>query len=448
MPVLFRHHVPANLLLLIYAETLGAIAAVCCALLLAGVAGFPLPEHSGWALAALPLSALAGLAAAGLYQRDLRDGPRELLLRAALGLLLAALLLAAAGTLLPTLAVQRALFVVVLPVVLLVVLSVRLGSRPPRIVRRVLVLGSPEEARSLRALRRASDRQGSCFVGFVDPAEFLATGAPSALLDLVRRYAADEVVVAIPDRRAALPLHALLECKLGGVRVAQESEFIERHLGRVALESLTPGALVFDAGFRPGAWRRASQRVFDLLVTLPALLVALPLMALAALAIWLEDGWPVLYTQQRVGLRGRAFALYKFRSMRRDAEADGRAQWAKAADSRVTRVGRLLRRTRIDELPQLFNVLKGDMSLVGPRPERPTFVALLQQEIPWYALRHHVRPGLTGWAQVRYPYGASVADARAKLEYDLYYLKHASLFLDLDILLHTAQVVLWGRGVR
>ena len=446
MPMLFRHHVPPTLVVQLGAEALVLLAATSVASLamqglLSGVDAAGVPACT----AAAALACLLGMVASGVYQRDLRDGPRELLLRSSLGLLLGSVLL------LPFAAHFAPLWPAAAGVLLagwLGVLAARLGCAPGVLRHRVLVLGTPAQAASLRALRRASDRQGSCFVGFIDGGALAPAPGQPTLAELVRRYAADEVVVALPERRAALPLPALLECKLRGVRVALEAEFIERHLGRVALASLAPGTLVFDEGFRPGAWRRASQRLFDLLIALPLLALALPLMAVAAGAIWLEDGGPVFYVQQRTGLHGRPFRLWKFRSMRRDAEADGQARWAAAADDRVTRVGRFLRRTRIDELPQLLNVLAGDMSLVGPRPERPTFVAELQQQIPWYALRHHVRPGLTGWAQVRYSYGASVADARAKLEYDLYYLKHASLFLDLDILLHTAQVLLWGRGVR
>ena len=446
MPTLFRHHVPSALVVQLGAETTILAAAAGTAGLASQVlqpGGVPFLSLVQTGLAAV--ACWLGMVACGLYQRDLRDGPRELLLRTTLGVGLASLaLLPFANVLEGRWPAQAG----VLAAGWLGVLSARLGCGPAARQHRVLVLGSPGQAASLRALRRASDRQGTCFVGFVDGSACAPTPGQPSLGELVRRYAADEVVVALAERRDALPLQALLDCKLRGVRVSLEREFIERHLGRVALESLTPGTLVFDAGFHPGAWRRASQRACDLLVAVPMLLLALPLMLLAACAIWLEDGRPVLYTQQRVGLGGRPFALYKFRSMRRDAEADGEARWAAAADSRVTRVGRFLRRTRIDELPQLFNVLQGCMSLVGPRPERPSIVAGLQRQVPWYALRHHVRPGLTGWAQVRYPYGASVEDARAKLEFDLYYLKHASLFLDLDILLHTAQVLLWGRGVR
>jgi len=193
---------------------------------------------------------------------------------------------------------------------------------------------------------------------------------------------------------------------------------------------------------------RGSKRLLDVSIALLMLCVGLPIMAVVALAIWLESGLPVIYVQERVGLHGKPFRLYKFRSMRQNAEGDGQPVWATKADQRVTRLGRFLRQTRLDELPQLFNVLLGDMSLVGPRPERPAFVSALEQEIPFYALRHQVKPGITGWAQICFPYGTSSEDARQKLQYDLYYLKNYSLFLDLNILCLTLQVVLWGKGAR
>jgi sugar transferase (PEP-CTERM system associated) len=206
--------------------------------------------------------------------------------------------------------------------------------------------------------------------------------------------------------------------------------------------------MIFGGGFRRDYVSSLVKRVFDLLASLILLFVCWPIMAVAALCIYLESGAPVLFRQERVGKDGHAFGLLKFRSMRNNAEADGIPQWAGANDDRVTRAGRVMRKLRIDELPQLFNVIRGEMSFVGPRPERPFFVDQLSQQIPYYALRHSVRPGITGWAQVRYPYGATVDDAVEKLQYDLYYVKNHSLFLDLMILLSTVEVVLWGKGAR
>jgi len=235
-----------------------------------------------------------------------------------------------------------------------------------------------------------------------------------------------------------------------GVRVIEESAYLERQLGKIRLDSLQPSTVVFADGFTQAVIKSTGKRLFDILVSLLLLILASPIMLAVAVAIAIESRGrgPVFYSQERVGLGARAFRVHKFRSMCVDAERDGVAQWAKKNDDRVTTVGRLIRSTRIDELPQLFNVLKGDMSFVGPRPERPQFVKELAEQIPYFDLRHHVKPGMTGWAQVCYPYGASIEDAREKLQYDLYYLKNYSLFLDTMIIFQTLQVVLWGKGSR
>jgi sugar transferase (PEP-CTERM system associated) len=235
---------------------------------------------------------------------------------------------------------------------------------------------------------------------------------------------------------------------LHGIKVKELSTFFEREHRQVLLESLNPSWMVLGDGFRQGLVRQTVKRMVDLVVSGVLLLLAAPIMAVTAILIALESGLPVLYRQERVGKNGRVFTLYKFRSMKNDAENDGTPRWASTDDERTTAVGRIIRKLRIDELPQIFNVLKGDMSFVGPRPERPYFVDQLAKQIPYYAMRHSVQPGITGWAQVRYPYGASVDDAIEKLQYDLYYVKNHCLFLDLMILIDTVQVVLWGKGAR
>jgi sugar transferase (PEP-CTERM system associated) len=240
----------------------------------------------------------------------------------------------------------------------------------------------------------------------------------------------------------------LLECRLAGIPVQTMETFYEKLRGRVPVDALKGSWLVYGNGFRQSSLRTFEKRAVDIAASLVLLALGLPIMALAAIAIVLESGFPVFYRQERVGRGGVTFTVWKFRSMRTDAEADGQPRWAVKGDSRVTRVGRFMRKTRIDEMPQLFNVLKGDMSLVGPRPERPTFVADLTKEIPFYNARHSVKPGVTGWAQVRYTYGASVEDAKKKLEYDLYYVKNHSLVLDLLILLETVRVVLFQEGAH
>jgi sugar transferase (PEP-CTERM system associated) len=243
-------------------------------------------------------------------------------------------------------------------------------------------------------------------------------GTPAEIPEVVAAENVNLIVVALNDRRGHLPIRELLEMKLRGVRVEDVNALYERLTGKLLVEDLRPSWLIFSDGFRASRLTRQTKRIFDVLLALVGIVLAFPLMLLTALAVWLESGSPVLYRQERVGENGRVFTLYKFRSMRKDAEK-GVPIWAEAVDDRVTRVGRFIRRTRLDELPQLWNVLRGDMSFVGPRPERPFFVSQLAAQIPWYQQRHAVKPGLTGWAQVRYRYAASMDDALEKLRYDL-----------------------------
>ncbi len=324
--------------------------------------------------------------------------------------------------------------------------------------RRVLVYGCGQRAAtSIANLRRRSDRRGFVVIGYVQPdgeecsvptAELIASNA--TLQQVCEQQNIDEVVVAMDDRRRAFPLLELLDCRLAGTDVSELLTFLERETGRVRIDALNPSWMIFGEGFRRNPLRLFSSRMLDLVASLFILLVSLPVMAMTALAIKLEDGWraPVLYRQARVGLGGHSFDVLKFRSMRTDAELDGRAQWAQTKDPRVTRVGAIVRKIRVDELPQILNVIRGQMSFVGPRPERPQFVAQLAQNIPYYAQRHCVKPGITGWAQLCYPYGSSEQDALEKLQYDLYYIKNNTLLFDLAILVQTAEVVFMGRGAR
>jgi sugar transferase (PEP-CTERM system associated) len=269
------------------------------------------------------------------------------------------------------------------------------------------------------------------------------------LPELARQHRVDEIVVALTERRSgSMPLRQLLDCKVSGTKVHDLNTHFEKTLGQIRVDYLNASWLIFGDGFNQGAWRTAVKRVFDIVSASILCLLAAPIMLVTAALIKLESRGPVFYRQERVGLNGNSFFVTKFRSMRTDAEKDGKPRWASANDDRVTRVGNVIRRVRIDELPQLFNVLRGDMSLVGPRPERPFFVEQLTQEIPFYALRHSVKPGVTGWAQVRYHYGATVEDSLQKLQFDLYYVKNHTLFLDLVVLLETVGVVLTGKGAR
>jgi sugar transferase (PEP-CTERM system associated) len=261
-----------------------------------------------------------------------------------------------------------------------------------------------------------------------------------------------EIVIAAQERRQAqggfLPMAGLMECKLRGITVTSGVDFYERELKKAKLDMLHPSWILFSEGFSASRSRAFAKRFVDLALSLTLLAIMSPFIILTAIAVFLETGRPVLYSQQRIGLLGKEFRIYKFRSMRQDAEKDGKARWASANDNRITRVGGFIRNTRLDELPQIYNVIKGEMSFVGPRPERPEFVSELKEKIPFYDTRHYVKPGLMGWAQLKYPYGASVEDAKGKLEYDLYYSKNHSLLMDILILIQTVEVVLLGKGVR
>ena len=272
-------------------------------------------------------------------------------------------------------------------------------------------------------------------------------GAAADVEAIVQQEKIDHVVISLLERRGRMPVRQLLQLKFAGVRVEDAHSFFERMTGRIMLERLSPSWLILSDGFRKSALLLWAKRSLDIVVSLIALILCLPLFAVVAVAILFESGSPILFRQDRTGLKGHPFEMLKFRSMCTNAEKEG-PQWAVSDDSRVTRVGKFIRKYRIDELPQVINVLRGEMSIVGPRPERPHFVAMLEEQIPYYGLRHSVRPGITGWAQVRYQYGASVEQTMTKLEYDLFYIKHLSLMLDLAVLLETAKVMISGRGAK
>ncbi len=323
--------------------------------------------------------------------------------------------------------------------------------------RRVLVYGVGQRTSAISSLRRRSDRRGFEIVGYVQPdGESVAApvdrtlDASGGILELCNRLDVQEIVVAMEDRRRGFPILGLLECRLAGMDVTELLTFLERETGRVRIDVMNPSWMIFGEGFRRDPLRLFSSRALDLAASGLLVALSLPVMLFTMLAIKLEDGWraPIFYGQARVGLGGQTFTVLKFRSMRTDAERDGQAQWAQKSDPRVTRVGNVIRKLRIDELPQIFNVLTGHMSFVGPRPERPQFVAELAQKIPYYVQRHCVKPGITGWAQLCYPYGSSEQDALEKLQYDLYYIKNNTLLFDLAILVQTAEVVFMGKGAR
>ncbi len=323
--------------------------------------------------------------------------------------------------------------------------------------RRVLVYGAGKRAQSIARLRRRSDRRGFVPVGYVAADGDEPDGVPEAarisssdsLLGICQRLEVDEIVVAMDDRRRQFPMNELLECRLDGLEIIELISFLERETGKVRLDVLNPSWMIFSEGFRQGRIHSTLERAFDVIASVMLLVVALPFMLLTMIAIKLTEGprASVFYRQVRVGQYGRTFRLLKFRSMREDAESQG-AQWAKKNDNRVTRVGAFIRLTRIDELPQILNVLRGHMSFVGPRPERPEFVEQLNERIPYYRERHTIKPGITGWAQICYPYGSSEQDALEKLQYDLFYVKNHSLLFYLAIILQTVEVIVWGKGAR
>jgi sugar transferase (PEP-CTERM system associated) len=460
----FRHYVPLNLLLLVLFEALilgGAVYAGVSARFFDGHA-IPdelqplLPKALTFAVVMLSL-----MTASGLYNLEWRGGVRALLQRLGLSFGLGLVTMSLLFYFFPSLLVGRGAFLLSFGLALAGILFSRAlfirWARAGALKTRALVVGTGSRAAHIEALManrgHASNLQvvGYLPMGgshhFVDHARIIDTD--ETLPALTARLQIGELILAVRDRRGGgLPVKDLLECKLRGIRILELSSFFERENGHLQIDSMNASWMILAEGFHQGIVRDTVKRLFDLVVSAAMLVVCLPIMALTALAIKLESAGPVLYRQERVGQGCRNFTILKFRSMCVDAEKDGKPRWAGQNDSRVTLTGRFIRRTRIDELPQIFNVFFGDMSFVGPRPERPYFVQDLTQKIPYYGVRHTVKPGITGWAQVRYAYGATDEDAMHKLQYDLYYVKNHSLFLDLMILFQTAQVVVWGKGVR
>lgn len=457
----FSHYFPSHTLFKILSDAVLLCVAIVAALVWQLDAAkvdwrLVVPSAGLFALAMIALNS-----ALGLYRPQRSASARDALVRVLLGVAVSVPVAIGVFWVLPwdhfaTEAVQLTVLILLGSVL---ALRGALNRRQERALftRRALIVGGGEEAASVEQVLRQPSVSGMELVGFylpndpeaakVDPQRVVGRGM--SLLDVARQLRVGQVIVAVRERRGGvLPLRELLDCKLQGIAVHDLSSFYEHTSGHVRLDALKASWLIYGDGFRQGRARAFVKRGFDLVAASVLLLLALPVMLLTMLAILLEDGAPVFYRQERVGQAGRVFKVIKFRSMRRDAERDGKPRWAAANDDRVTRVGRLIRRLRIDELPQLFNVLSGQMSLVGPRPERPFFVDQLTRDIPFYAVRHSVKPGLTGWAQVRYQYGASVDDAINKLEYDLYYVKHHSLVLDILILVETVRVVLTGEGAH
>ncbi len=400
-----------------------------------------------------------------LYYNDLYDltvvrTSREVIIRMLQAVGTASILIALLYLVLPGLAVADGAFLPAAGVFLLGMFLWRLVFNRVATLQsfgeRILIIGTDETARTVARQVLAQRDFPYEIVGFIDEdarriGESIVNprivGTPADIQELVTTRGIDRIFVGLSDRRGRLPVRELLRAKLSGVRVEDVNTVYERLTGKLMVEDLRPSWLIFSDDFRASRLTRQTKRAFDTLLAFVGLVIAAPLMVLVAVAVWLESGFPVLYRQERVGEQGRRFMLNKFRSMRHDAEG-ATPIWASASDERVTAVGGVIRKMRFDELPQLWNVLRGDMSFVGPRPERPYFVSQLAAQIPFYEQRHAVKPGITGWAQVKYRYGASLEDSLEKLRYDLYYVKHLSLPFDLTILFDTVKVVLFAKGAR
>jgi sugar transferase (PEP-CTERM system associated) len=399
-----------------------------------------------------------------LYYNDFYDltlvhSNRELVVRLLQAAGAASILLAAFYFVRPDLMIGNGIFVSALFVFLVAILGWRLifnrVSGSMKLQERVLFVGTGETAR--KVARQILDQREFAYrvIGFIDddasrigerivnPA---IVGTPADIDRLIAQHHIDRIVVGLSDRRGKLPVEELLRAKMAGIRVEDATTTYERVTGKLLIDDLRPSFLIFADGFRVSRATRLMKRTIDLGLSLVLAILAFPLMVVTALLVFLEDGRPIFYRQERVGENGRTFTLSKFRSMRKDAEKGGKPIWAQDGDHRVTRIGGFIRKTRLDELPQLWNVVRGDMSFVGPRPERPFFVEQLAKEIPFYQQRHAVKPGLTGWAQVKYRYGSSLEDAMEKLRYDLYYIKHLSVVFDLTIVFDTVKVVLFRKG--
>ena len=416
-------------------------------------------RHGFYKAALATLFCLTSFYLFDLYDFVVMRDRRELVLRMLQALGLAWIALALMFYALPQVMIGRGVTLISLPLALLLMVGWRLSIHwflgHPELGERILIVGSGEFAIEIARETLQRKDAGYRVVGFVDNDPALVgkslinpkvIGLTSELASLVRRENIDRLVVAINDRRGQFPTQELLKLSLSGdVTIEESASFYERLTGRVLLDMIRPSWLIFSSRGRRARINEIARSAMHRIIALVGAILSLPIAIFTAIVIKLESRGPVLYKQERVGKNGRPFRLMKFRSMRTDAEKDGPV-WAKTDDERMTRVGRIIRKIRVDEIPQFWNILRGDMNFVGPRPERPHFVAQLAQEIPYYEQRHLIAPGLTGWAQINYPYGASIEDAKQKLQYDLYYMKNQNVALDATILFETIKTILFGKG--
>jgi sugar transferase (PEP-CTERM system associated) len=462
---IFNHYVPAAIVWLIFIELTVLFFSVYAGVELRYLYGDPknklLLEPLVPKATAFAIVMWLSMTAVGLHTRNVVDDFAGMMIRIFLGFALGFAAMTLLYYIYPDLFLGRGVFALALLSAFFSVLFTRTVYQKLDhhiFCRRILVLGTGDKAGILHDIADISRKRGHEIIGYVRidnkpanskilPAEIL--DIETTLLELAWTHDVDEIVLAMDDRRQGFPLNGLLECKMKGIVVLDIVHFLERVTGHIELDVLHPSVVIFSSGFTQAVAPGGGKRLFDVMASLVILILASPIMLLTAAAIWLSSFGrdPVFYRQVRIGLCDTPFKVLKFRSMRTDAEKDG-AQFARKKDSRVTLIGAFIRKTRIDELPQLLNVLKGDMSFVGPRPERPEFVLNFEQTIPHYSLRHVVKPGITGWAQICYPYGDNIEDTRNKLQFDLYYIKNYSLFLDMTILFQTLQVVLFGQGAR
>ena len=462
----FKSHLKTPFLILLVAETLIVFGSIYSAQYIRfysqdrGIANIS-GDLLGSAVV-VTLVTIIAMGSMGLYVGRLREGMSGVLIRIAISMIMSSIVVVLIFYLLPDLFLGRGILALVYIQSFFVLGTLRtlfFELVDTSVFKsRVLVYGAGPDASYIdKKLRRKSDRRGFEIVGYAllanqnpEVAENMVIKLESPLLEFARQNMVDEIVVASGGDRATVKINELVDCKLNGISVLDILTFFEREAGQIRIDIMDPTWLVTSDGFGHSRMRNVVKRSFDLLMSSVLFVVSIPVQILIVLAIWIEDGIraPIIYRQERAGELGKCFNVYKFRSMSADAEKEGKAIWASKGDSRVTSVGNFLRKYRLDELPQALNIIKGDMSFVGPRPERPEFICNLSENIPYYKERHVVKPGLTGWAQLNYPYGSTMEDAFHKHLYDMYYVKNHSLFLDCLILAQTVEVILFGKGAR
>ncbi|MEZ5583854.1 MAG: TIGR03013 family PEP-CTERM/XrtA system glycosyltransferase [Candidatus Competibacteraceae bacterium] len=456
---IMQHDIPKNLIVLAIIEmaVLGLSILFGIKIYLTTISAAQEPYYIFLIATLYSLVIFCSLLAVGWHWYHTKDGTLGRLLRLIVGYFLGNLIFFFFARFVPDISFDKNLFLFTTLIGLCGILFVHfvynLIMRQDVSQRKIIVLGAGERASQLAEIGWSNIK----IVGYVPYAENPVRVDEKSLLPpssslwkIAKSNNVKEIVVALDERRKNLPLQELLECKLAGLKIVELVPFFESHLGKIKIGDLVPSTIIFSDGFRKTKFRDFSKRLFDIFISSLLLIITIPVILLTTFVIFLDSGYkgPILYHQIRVGRGNKNFTIMKFRTMRVDAEKEGVAQWADRNDPRVTKIGKMLRKFRVDELPQLINVIKGEMSFVGPRPERPEFIKELEKDIPYYTLRHTVKPGITGWAQISYPYGASIEDAKEKLQYDLYYIKNYSMFFDLYILLQTVHTVLGGRGGR